>query len=59
MSTSTDPGKKLDWEPYSVLHLAKDPVYVPDVELPNEDIMTLLEHPPSLEWGSCGFFWTL
>jgi hypothetical protein len=45
-STSTDPGKKLDWEPYSVPHLAKDPVYVPDVELPNEDIMTLLEYPP-------------
>ena len=47
-STSTDPGKRLDWEPYSVPHLAKDPVYVPDVELPNEDIMTLLEHPPKM-----------
>jgi hypothetical protein len=25
-STSTDPGKRLDWEPYSVPHLAKDPI---------------------------------
>jgi hypothetical protein len=48
MSASTDPGKRLGWEPYSVPHLAKDPVYVPDVELPNEDIMTLLEHPPRM-----------
>ena len=47
-STSTDPGKRLDWEPYSVPHLAKDPVYVPDVELPNEDIMSLLEHPAKM-----------
>ena len=31
-STSTDPGKRLDWEPYSS----------------NEDIMTLLEHPPKM-----------
>ena len=45
---NTDPGKSSDWEPYSVPHLAKDPVHVPDVELPSEDIMTLLENPPQM-----------